>query len=89
VAVGGKTPAITELLFAHGMNANHLDWLGSTPLHHFARRGDVANATLFLDRGAKINAIDEDQRTTPLGWAIKGGKHEMVALLRSRGATCP
>lgn len=89
IAVGGKTRAITELLFAHGMNPNHRDWLGSTPLHELARRGDIANAELFLEKGAKINAIDEDQRTTPLGWARKARQEAMAAFLEARGATLP
>jgi ankyrin repeat protein len=86
VGIGGKTRAITELLFAHGMDANHRDWLDATPLHHFARRGDLENAELFLDRGADIDAVEEDQRSTPLGWAAKHGKVAMVELLLARGA---
>ena len=82
VGVGGKTPAITELLFAHGMNPNHRDWLGVTPLHRFARRGDVPNAELFLARGARPNAIDDDLRLTPLGWAERHNQPAMVELLR-------
>jgi len=86
VGLGGKTKAITELLFAHGMNPNHRDWLGATALHDFARRGDIVNAELFLDHGADVNAVDDDQRSTPLGWAAKFGRVEMAALLLRRGA---
>ncbi|MFN0104605.1 MAG: ankyrin repeat domain-containing protein [Bryobacteraceae bacterium] len=86
MGIGGKTGAITELLFAHGMDPNHRDWLDATPLHHFARKGDVENAELFLDRGADINALEEDQRSTPLGWAAKHGNTAMVELLLRRGA---
>lgn len=86
VGVGGKTRAITELLLAHGMNPNHRDWLEATPLHHCARRGDVENAGLFLDRGARIDAVEEDQRSAPLGWAAKQGQVAMVELLLARGA---
>ena len=82
VGVGGKTRAITDLLFAHGMNPNHRDWLEATPLHHFARRGDVANAALFLERGAKRNAVDDDQRKTPLEWAVKFKQQAIVDLLQ-------
>jgi ankyrin repeat protein len=83
VGVGGKTRAITELLFAHGMNPNHRDWLGATPLHEFARRGDVENTALFIERGAQVNAVNEDTRLTPLGVAEKYGKTEVAALLRA------
>ena len=87
VGIAGKTRAITELLFAHGMNPNHRDWLGATPLHHFARRGDIENAALFLDRGAALNPVDDDLRRTPLGWAEHYGQTAFAAFLRERGAT--
>src|SRR5712692_3378780 len=38
---GAKTPELTELLFRHGMNPSQPDWLGITPLHELARKGDV------------------------------------------------
>lgn len=83
IAVGGKTPAITELLFAHGMNPNHRDWLDVTPLHRLARRDDVANTELFLARGARRNAVDDDLRLTPLGWAERYNQPAVAALLRA------
>jgi ankyrin repeat protein len=82
VGVGGKTRVITELLFADGMDANFRDWLGATPLHHFARRGDVENTRLFLERGARVDVVDEDLRLTPLGWAERFGKGEVAEVLR-------
>jgi ankyrin repeat protein len=81
VGVGGKTAAITELLFAHGMNANHRDWLEATPLHEFARRGDVMNASLFLAHGARVDVVDEDLGMTPLEVAVKFKRQEIVDLL--------
>lgn len=83
VGIGGRTAAITELLFAHGMNPNHRDWLSVTPLHRFARRGDVANAELFLAHGARRDLIDDDLRLTPLGWAERYQQPAMAALLRA------
>lgn len=85
-AVGAKTRELNELLFQHGMNPSAPDWLGVTPLHHFARKGDVEKAALFLDHGADLNARDEDICSTPLGWAAKFGRKEMVELLLQRGA---
>lgn len=85
-AVGAKTRELNELLFQHGMNASAPDWLGVTPLHHFARNGDVEKATLFLDHGANLHARDEDICSTPLGWAAKFGQKPMVELLLARGA---
>jgi ankyrin repeat protein len=85
-SVGGKTPEINELLFQHGMDPSQPDWLGITPLHQFARTGDVEKARLFIDRGADLNARDEDICSTPLGWAAKYGQLEMARLLLARGA---
>jgi ankyrin repeat protein len=81
-----KSRELTELLFAHGMDPSRSDWLGITPLHQFARKGDVENARIFLDHGADLNARDEDIRSTPLGWAAKFGSRPMVELLLERGA---
>lgn len=82
----GKTPELTELLFRHGMNASHPDWLRITPLHEFARQNDLPRARQFLAHGADVHARDEDIRSTPLGWAAKFGKIEMVQLLLEHGA---
>ncbi len=81
-----KTRAIVEILFNHGMNANYIDWLGIRPMHRFAQRGDIENATIFLEHGADINAVDGEICTTPLGWAAKYGKKEMVMFLLKEGA---
>jgi len=85
-AVGAKTRALNELLFEHGLNPSAPDWLGITPLHHFARSGDVEQAETFLDHGAELHARDEDLCSTPLGWAAKFGQKPMVEFLLQRGA---
>jgi len=85
-SVGAKTRELNELLFQHGLNPSAPDWLGITPLHHFARKGDMEKAALFLDHGADVHARDEDLCSTPLGWAAKFGKKLMVELLLQRGA---
>jgi ankyrin repeat protein len=86
-AVGAKTRALNELLFERGMNPSQPDWLGITPLHHLARKGDVETTTIFLEHGADLHARDEDICSTPLGWAAKYGKTAMVELLLKHGAT--
>jgi ankyrin repeat protein len=86
VAVVAKTRELMELLFAHGMNPSHPDWLMITPLHRFSQKGDVANAAHFIDRGADLQARDDDLCSTPLGWAAKFGQRPMVELLLARGA---
>ena len=85
-SVGAKTRALNELLFQHGMNPSQPDWLLVTPLHHFARKGEVENAALFLDHGADLHARDEDIGSTPLAWAAKFGQRHMVGFLLKRGA---
>jgi ankyrin repeat protein len=80
-SVGAKTRELNELLFAHGMNPSQPDWLLVTPLHQFARKGDVEKAALFIDHGADVHARDEDICSTPLGWAAKYGSVPMVELL--------
>ncbi len=85
-SVGAKTRELNELLFEHGMNPSLRDWLGITPLHEFARKGDLERATIFIDHGAALDVWDEDICSTPLGWAAKFGKTGMVKLLLSRGA---
>jgi ankyrin repeat protein len=86
VAVSCATPALTELLFEHGMNPSLPDWLRVTPLHRFAEKGHIENAALFIDHGADLHARDEEFRSTPLGYAAKYGKTLMVEFLLRRGA---
>jgi len=85
-AVGAKTRGLNELLFQHGMNPSTPDWLGITPLHEFARKGDVEKAAIFLEHGADLHARDEDICSTPLGWAAKFRQKRMVEFLVQRGA---
>jgi ankyrin repeat protein len=85
-SVGAKTRELNALLFQHGMNPSQPDWLRITPLHHFARKGDVEKASIFIEHGADLQARDEDICSTPLGWAAKFGKIEMVELLLKHGA---
>jgi ankyrin repeat protein len=85
-SVGAKTRELNELLFQHGMNPSQPDWLGVTPLHQFARKGNVEMATLFLNHGADLHARDDDLCSTPLAWAAKFGQAPMVKLLLERGA---
>lgn len=81
-----KTKEMSEFLFERGANPNNADWLGITPLHQFARSGNIEKAALFLDHGADLQARDEDICSTPLGWAAKSGKLQMVEFLLQRGA---
>ena len=46
----------------------------------------VGLASLLLDRGADVNAIDLDYQSTPLGYAARNGYGELVELYLKRGA---
>jgi len=54
-----------------------------TPLH-FAR--DIPTAKLLIDRGARLDARDEDHDSTPAQWLI-GDAPEVAKYLLERGAT--
>jgi len=87
-------PDMTRVLLEHGMDPNLPDWRYATPLHSICGRDgrgrpDENRAVLldlFLEFGANINAIDEDYRSTPLGWAARNDLLDMVELLLARGA---
>jgi ankyrin repeat protein len=74
------------LLLENGMDPNHMNWHYTTLLHHVASDGDLPKARLLVDHGAAINAIDEEYRSTPLGFAARWGQREIVAFLLERGA---
>ena len=78
---------MAEFMFARGMNPNLRNWVGRTPLHHFASHGEIENAEFFLDHGADIDARDDENRSTPLALAASEGKTTMVAFLLRRGAS--
>jgi ankyrin repeat protein len=86
VSGAARTRDLSEFLFERGANPNTPDWLGITPLHGFARAGDIKRAAIFIDHGADLHARDEEICSTPLGWAAKFGKIRMVELLLRRGA---
>ncbi len=73
-------------LMEHGMNPNHMNWRHVTLLHDMAHIGDIQKARLLLDHGAAINSVDEEYCSTPLGFAARWGRREMVAFLLERGA---
>ena len=75
-----------NLFFDHGADPNNANWHGVTYLHKLAAIGDVEKTALLLDRGADIEAVDEEWCSSPLGWAARWGHGELVAFLLERGA---
>jgi ankyrin repeat protein len=62
---------------------------GQTMLHEvIARDGGVgvALATILLDAGARLDVRDTLLESTPLGWACRWGRVDLVKLLLARGA---
>ena len=81
-----KHEATAAFLLKHGMHPGHMNWHRFTLLHHMAAEGEEAKATLLLDHGANIDAIDDEYCSTPLGVAARRGQEALVALLLARGA---
>ena len=74
-------------------DANIRGRFGRTILHDVAAFRDhmkpeeaVAFATMLLDAGARLDVRDDLLRSTPLGWACRWGRIELVKLLLERGA---
>jgi ankyrin repeat protein len=53
---------------------------------HVTPEERVAFATMLLDAGAKLDIRDNLLKSTPLGWACRWGRVELVKLLLDRGA---
>jgi ankyrin repeat protein len=80
------------LLLARGVDPNVRNGRDQTVLHFVAARdtlGEPARvrfAAMLLDHGACLDLRDDLLRSTPLGWACRWGRKEMVELLLARGA---
>jgi ankyrin repeat protein len=62
---------------------------GQTMLHEVIARDHgvgVFLASILLDAGARTDARDAFLKSTPLGWACRWGRVELVTLLLARGA---
>ena len=72
---------LAEVLLNHQMDPDLPNWQSIRPLHHMARKNELDAARLFIKYGARADYIDEEYRTTPLGWAAKYGQTEFAKLL--------
>jgi ankyrin repeat protein len=80
------------VLLRHGVDAN-VSRFGQTTLHFAAaRQGNLSGAerarfaAMLLDHRARLDLRDELLKSTPLGWACRWGRKELVVLLLARGA---
>jgi ankyrin repeat protein len=85
----GDLPAVLRFLEADGALVNarrpaghgiHWSWVGRTPLHEAAARGETAVSRALIDHGADVNAAARDN-VTPLHLAACCGHPEVVELL--------
>jgi ankyrin repeat protein len=78
-----------QLILAHCRPHLRAAEHGQTMLHR-AIEGDhgigVELATILLDAGARLDVRDTILLSTPLGWACRWGRMEMVKLFVARGA---
>jgi hypothetical protein len=81
-----KHAEIAELLLERGMNPDHMTWHRTTLLHDMAGEGNTEKARLLLTHGAQINPVDDEFRSTPLGFAARWGRRDLVRLLLDHGA---
>lgn len=81
-----KNYLTARFLLERGMNPNHMNWRGFTLLHDMAHTDDLAKARLLIEHGAKINRVDDEYRSTALGYAARWGHVEIVKLLLDCGA---
>jgi ankyrin repeat protein len=77
----------SEKLVRKGLDVNHADKNGWTPLHFAAQAQAPEVATLLLDAGAEVDPKDI-HGNTPLFKAVfeSKGKGDTIKLLRARGA---
>jgi ankyrin repeat protein len=89
---GAHLECLRQVLARSGATLCHPRF-GRTILHDVAALGDgmsgearAALAAMLLDAGASISSRDDVLRSTPLGWACRWGRVELVKLLLARGA---
>ena len=70
---------------AYGRSILH-DVCGGWPYKTTTAEDRVAFATMLLDAGAQLDCRDDLLRSTPLGWACRWGRVELVKLFLERGA---
>ena len=91
VLMHATLPESFKLILEHGVDPNVAGEGGYTTLHHLATNDvgepdPVTFATMLLDAGASLSLRDPLLHSTPLGWACRWGRIELVRLYLKRGA---
>jgi len=71
-------------LLKHKAELNTKDASGWTPLHVASAHNDVELVRLLINRGARLNATD-NQGHSPLKWARETGSRDVFSYLKSQG----
>ena len=61
------------------------EWFKSTPLGWACRYGRVELVKLYLERGADPVEADAEPWASPLAWAERVDREDILTLLRSHG----
>lgn len=79
---------IVEYLFSLGVNVDVRSECkfgkGATPLRYAAQKGNIQLVKLYLEKGANIDAMDEDGNT-PFLMAVSRGRFEVVKIFLEHG----
>jgi ankyrin repeat protein len=91
-------PECLRLILQHGANVNIIDRRGATLVHAIAAAGKIWNqevmtdaerlkfACIALDASPDLTIRDYLLKSTPLGWACRWGRKDLVTLLLEHGA---
>jgi ankyrin repeat protein len=77
---------IAQWLIDRGVRPDDTNGLGMATMHILANEGTTAAVGWLLERGADIHLRDREFESTPLAWAARAGRDDMVMFLLSRGA---
>lgn len=91
VLMHATLPECFKLVLDYGVDPNVTGVGGHTTLHHLTTstvsdEHRVTRATLLVDAGASLSKRDQLLKSTPLGWACRWGRTELVKLYLERGA---
>jgi ankyrin repeat protein len=91
VLIHAALPGSFKLILDHDVDPDVVGDGGFTILHHLAtdyanQEHRVTRATMVLEAGASLSKRDPLLKSTPLGWACRWGRIELVKLYMVRGA---
>lgn len=82
----GRYEECRQYLESNLFDVNQRDPENVTLLHWAAINNQTTIVDYYLNKGADIDAIGGDLKSTPLQWAVRQGHLSMVVLLLKRGA---